>query len=33
MNTPLANLLRPTSLEEVVGQQHLISKNGLKKIK
>ena len=28
MNTPLANLLRPTSLEEVVGQQHLISKNG-----
>ena len=29
MNTPLANLLRPTSLEEVVGQQHLISKNGL----
>ena len=29
MNTPLANLLRPTNLEEVVGQDHLISSNGL----
>ena len=29
MKTPLANLIRPTKLEEVVGQKHLVSKNGL----
>ena len=29
MKTPLASLIRPTTLEEVVGQKHLVSKNGL----
>ena len=29
MKSPLASLLRPTSLDEVVGQQHLVGKNGL----
>jgi len=27
MNTNLANLLRPKTLEEFIGQSHLISKN------
>ena len=26
---PLADKIRPTSLDEVVGQQHLIGKNGI----
>lgn len=29
MNTPLANLIRPTSLDEMVGQPHLVGKNGV----
>ena len=27
--TPLANLIRPTTFEDVYGQDHLVSKNGL----
>lgn len=29
MNSPLANLIRPTTLDEVVGQKHLIGPNGI----
>ena len=29
MKTPLANLLRPNTLDEVIGQKHLVSKNGI----
>ena len=29
MKTPLANLLRPTSFDEVVGQYKLVGKNGI----
>ena len=29
MKTPLANLIRPTDFDEVVGQKKLIGKNGL----
>lgn len=29
MRTPLANLVRPTSLDEVVGQYNLVGKNGI----
>lgn len=29
MSTPLADLLRPQSIDEVVGQEHILSKNGI----
>lgn len=29
MSNPLANLIRPTSLDEVVGQNHILGKNGV----
>ena len=29
MKTPLANLLRPNTLDEVIGQGHLVGKNGI----
>jgi len=29
MNKPLAEILRPKSLDEFIGQEHLVGKNGI----
>ena len=29
MSTPLADLMRPQSIDEVVGQQHILGKDGI----
>ena len=30
MNAPLADLMRPQTIDEVVGQSHILSKDGIR---